>query len=182
MVQRLRELREREKLSQEKLGTILDISARRISAYESSKMEPDISVLKQIANFFGVSIDYLTGNDCDEPNFSNEGSPLNLKRFGFRIREFRKNKGIPQNALAETVGISASYLNLIENGTKTPSMDICITILNALKMSADAAFMDSLEAGLDLQTTLLQHKMLPLSPDKRALALVTFDALVDALL
>ncbi len=37
---------------------------------------------------------------------------------GYRLREGRRQSGITQAALAARVGISASYLNLIEHGKR----------------------------------------------------------------
>lgn len=51
------------------------MTQQRISAYEKGKREPDIETIKQIANFFGVTIDYLLGKtdirnyDKDEQDF-----------------------------------------------------------------------------------------------------------------
>lgn len=51
------------------------MTQQRISAYEKGKREPDIEAIKQIANFFGVTIDYLLGKtdirnyDKDEQDF-----------------------------------------------------------------------------------------------------------------
>lgn len=39
--------------------------------------------------------------------------------IGFRLRDARKKKGLTQTALAKTVGISVSYLNLIEHNNRT---------------------------------------------------------------
>jgi transcriptional regulator with XRE-family HTH domain len=57
--QRLRFLRTKKKISQKNLGIVLGMSQENISFYENSKREPDISTLKKIAEFFGVSLDYL---------------------------------------------------------------------------------------------------------------------------
>ena len=51
------------------------MTQQRISAYKKGKREPDIEAIKQIANFFGVTIDYLLGKtdirnyDKDEQDF-----------------------------------------------------------------------------------------------------------------
>ena len=60
--QRLRELREERKLTQTALGAAVNISARMISFYESGNHFPkDEEVLKRLAAFFQVSLDYLMG-------------------------------------------------------------------------------------------------------------------------
>ncbi|WP_229735888.1 helix-turn-helix domain-containing protein [Kroppenstedtia guangzhouensis] len=39
-----------------------------ISKYETGNREPDIDTLQKIADFFGVTLDYLTGRN-DDPLF-----------------------------------------------------------------------------------------------------------------
>ena len=62
MVTRLRELRLARNMSQREMASRLNISQQAYQKYESDKYEPDISTLTQIADVFGVSIDYLVGH------------------------------------------------------------------------------------------------------------------------
>ena len=62
--QKLQELRKRKGLTQEQLGEVLFVSRTAISKWESGRGYPNIDSLKQIANFFEVSIDELLS--CDE--------------------------------------------------------------------------------------------------------------------
>lgn len=64
---RLKELRNRKKLSQEELAAALDIPRTTIAGYESgARSIPREPRLKSIAHFFGVSIDYLLGHKDTE--------------------------------------------------------------------------------------------------------------------
>ena len=64
---RLKELRHRWKLSQEELAEKLNIPRTTIAGYESgARSLPREQRLKQIANFFDVSLDYLIGNSENE--------------------------------------------------------------------------------------------------------------------
>ncbi|WIJ23697.1 helix-turn-helix domain-containing protein [Devosia sp. RR2S18] len=57
--------------------------------------------------------------------------------IGFRISSRRKNLGISQAALARTVGISPSYLNLIENNKRDVGGALLIRIAQQLSISLD---------------------------------------------
>ena len=61
--ERLRSLREHQELSQGEAAQKLGIIQNTYSRYERGIREPDYATLKKIANFYGVSIDYLLGND-----------------------------------------------------------------------------------------------------------------------
>ena len=59
--ERLRSLREHQELSQGEAAQQLGIIQNTYSRYERGIREPDYATLKKIANFYGVSIDYLAG-------------------------------------------------------------------------------------------------------------------------
>ena len=58
---RLKELRKKKQISQQKLAIDLNVSQAAISKYEQGLAEPDIRMLKEMSEYFGVSIDYLVG-------------------------------------------------------------------------------------------------------------------------
>ncbi|MBQ3077013.1 MAG: helix-turn-helix transcriptional regulator [Clostridia bacterium] len=63
MANRIRELRERRRMSQVRLSIELEVSQETVSAYESGKHYPSYAVLVKLSDLFGVSIDYLMGRE-----------------------------------------------------------------------------------------------------------------------
>jgi len=61
MQNRIRDLREDMDLRQSDLAKKTGIDQRTISNYETGKTAPDSYALIRLADFFGVSIDYLVG-------------------------------------------------------------------------------------------------------------------------
>ena len=59
--QRLKELRKIERLSQQKLALILNVTPNCISNWEMGRREPDFDTLVAIAKFFDVTCGYLLG-------------------------------------------------------------------------------------------------------------------------
>lgn len=59
--ERLRTLRQERGIGQIQLAKELDVGKSIISLWELDKCEPTLSKLIAIANFFGVSMDYLAG-------------------------------------------------------------------------------------------------------------------------
>lgn len=55
------ELRQDSGMNQKNLADVLKVSVATISHYESGKSYPDLDTLIRIANYFGVSVDYLLG-------------------------------------------------------------------------------------------------------------------------
>lgn len=81
--ERLRTLRTDRGVSQIKLAKYFNYGSTAIANYESGRNEPSFDVLIKIADYFGVSIDYLLGRE-DKPmiyrNISLEEEKL-LKDF-----------------------------------------------------------------------------------------------------
>lgn len=63
----LKKLRESVGLSQQALANKLGSTQQKIYSYENGIYEPDITTMKQFAEFFNTSVDYLIGN-TDIPN------------------------------------------------------------------------------------------------------------------
>lgn len=59
--ERLKELRKEKGLLQSELASALDTTQRKVSYWETEKIEPDLASLWKISDFFGVSVDYLIG-------------------------------------------------------------------------------------------------------------------------
>ena len=60
---RLKKLRTNKSLTQKELATILNVSQNAIFNWENGKREPSIDMLRKIADYFNVSVDYLIGLD-----------------------------------------------------------------------------------------------------------------------
>lgn len=65
---RLKEIRRQRNITQLKLALDLNISQNTISRYETREREADYDTLIRIADYFGVSIDYLLER-TDDPTF-----------------------------------------------------------------------------------------------------------------
>ena len=64
--ERLRLIRQERNLTQQDVIKNCGISLRAYRYYESEEREPTLGVLVSLADYFGVSIDYLTGR-TDKP-------------------------------------------------------------------------------------------------------------------
>lgn len=59
--ERLKSLRTEKNLTQDDIAKILGCTQRKISYMERGVTEPDLQALSKLADYFGVSIDYLCG-------------------------------------------------------------------------------------------------------------------------
>jgi transcriptional regulator with XRE-family HTH domain len=65
-----------------------------------------------------------------------------LRRLGERVREHRKDRGLTQEALAQSLGLSVAYVSLIERGGRNPPYTTVIAIAHALDVAPSAMVED----------------------------------------
>ncbi|WP_404814827.1 helix-turn-helix domain-containing protein [Virgibacillus alimentarius] len=68
---RLKILRNKKKKNQEDVAKDLGISRARYSHYENNHVEPDIDLIRKLADYHNVNTDYLLGR-TNKPNGSSE--------------------------------------------------------------------------------------------------------------
>lgn len=111
MSNNIRALRKATGLTMKQFGALMGVAESTISLYETGKNEPDISMLKKMSEFFGVSIDYLL-------NFSDLKEPRLDPSLTCRLKELRTSRGYTQEIVASFLDITrAAYTNL-ENGKR----------------------------------------------------------------
>ncbi|HHX18481.1 MAG TPA: helix-turn-helix transcriptional regulator [Clostridium sp.] len=75
----IKQLREEKGLSQKDVAEYLGITRQAIASYELAKREPDYEILYKLADFFGVSADYLLGrSSCRDKNAVTVGKNIDL--------------------------------------------------------------------------------------------------------
>ncbi|MCC0660702.1 helix-turn-helix transcriptional regulator [Clostridioides sp. ZZV14-6154] len=73
--EKIKSLRLEKNMTQEEFAESLCISRPALSLYESNKRKPDFEVLKKIAEYFNVSIDFLLDNNIkDKTNYPNKNN------------------------------------------------------------------------------------------------------------
>lgn len=60
---RLKEIRKSKNISQEQAANALGISVRAYQNYEYEQREPNIEMINKLADFYGVTTDYLLGRE-----------------------------------------------------------------------------------------------------------------------
>ena len=61
MLKNIKLLREERGVSQQKLADAIGMSQSSVNDYENRNIEPDISTLMRMADFFETSVDYIVG-------------------------------------------------------------------------------------------------------------------------
>lgn len=96
--------------------------------------------------------------------------------LGKRIREARQKRGYTQHTLAEKAGIGDVYMGEIERGSKMPSLNIFVALINALDISADYVLRDELASGQSFVFDEITDRLKNLTPRQRKTAVDIIDA------
>lgn len=102
--EKIKQLRKKNDVTQEKLADYLHISYQAVSKWENNTASPDISMIVPIANFFGVPIDILFDRDSKQQEkeieeIKKEGSRLSnlglvedeIRHWKYAVSKYPKN-------------------------------------------------------------------------------------------
>lgn len=125
IAQNLVELRKRKKYTQQDLANILQYSDKAISKWEKGDSLPDIEILYQICNIYGVTLDYLTHEGTYEekqeyviPKYENRNKAIITLLFVVAVW---------------TLGIAAFvFINIFNGKTVWPIFIWCVPISASL--------------------------------------------------
>ena len=141
---KIKEYRQKLGLQAKKLADLLEISPSYMNLIESGKRRVDGGLLLKICQELRIEISDLRENN--NSNLDNSKKAIlkktninNVKKYnlkiGPKIKAFRRQLGIQANKLADQIGISASYLNLIESGKRNIDSNLIIKICTELKIN-----------------------------------------------
>ena len=99
------DLRAERKMTQAQLAAVLNYSDKAISKWERGEALPDITVVKQIADTFGVSVDYLLQSDHKEA----DRRPVSVDR------QIRRNRLLISGIATTLVFLIGTFLFLVFN-------------------------------------------------------------------
>ena len=99
------QLRAERKMTQAQLAAVLNYSDKAISKWERGEALPDVTVVKQIADTFGVTVDYL---------LKSEHSPEDYQPT-FVDRQSRRNRMLITAIATTMVWLIATFLFLVFN-------------------------------------------------------------------
>lgn len=104
--EKIRELRRKSGLSQEELADKLEVSRQAVSKWETGAAVPTTETLVQLADFFGVSLDFLLRDNAEMPIVSSSPKHSTVS----------KALGISLIAAAVLAAVLITILQLTGNG------------------------------------------------------------------
>lgn len=133
---KLFELREYNNLTQKEVGEILGVRQQTYAEWEKGKKIIPLKHLVTLANFYNVSIDYLTGLSRNKKVFYTYKT-LNKEEIGKRIVYVRNLYNIKQKDLAKILNTSPSTVCAYEKGNTLILTAFLYQIAREYKISID---------------------------------------------
>lgn len=100
------------------------------------------------------------------------------QEIGRRIKELRKQKRIPQEKLAEMIGITPNYLSALERGAYNIKLDTLVQIIDCLDITADDLFRDVIKNGYQNRASRLTDEVASLPEEEQHRIFEVLDALL----
>lgn len=123
---RLKELRVAAGYTQQSFADAFGVAQSTVGNWEAGRRETELETLLKIADFFGVSLDYLAG--VSEKGTSSER---------LRIKEARQRAGLLQKDIAEQLGIASNTFHGYESGKHTPTPQMLRRIADICGVTVD---------------------------------------------
>lgn len=138
MKNRIKELRTQSKVTQATLAKAIGVAQNTLSYWEQGKYEADNYSLQQIADYFGVSVDYVLGRD----NINSSNSLY--EQYGILPIERKKIPMLGEIACGQPIFANEDRESYTEVGTEIDA-DFCLrakgdSMINARILDGDIVF------------------------------------------
>lgn len=133
---RLKELREKQELTQRKMAAKLGISKSYYNYFETGERIVPLKRLVEICNLYHLSLDYLLGLS-DHNVVTKDKYKIKRDVISKRIKEVRKLNHLTQVALADLLNTSQSTISSYEKGNTLILTAFLYEMCKKLNVSAD---------------------------------------------
>ena len=104
-------LRENKNISQEELGNVLGVSDKTISSWEINRTEPKMGIVQLLADYFGVSTDYLIKGDLSKDAMIYSKLNIDFIRIPLYSTLCCGDGGFNEDNIIEMVAVPSKGLN-----------------------------------------------------------------------
>lgn len=127
------QLMESRKLTPYKVSKDTGITQATLSRWKTGKASPSIETLQLLSNYFGVTVDYLLGNEDIKCHPTTQIGVTNMNR----IAQLRKEFNLNQKDLSKLLGVAQNTISQWENGNRDPDTNSLIALASFFHVTTD---------------------------------------------
>lgn len=127
-------------LSQSKIGEILGYSSQSVSAWESGRSFPDLSIWSKYASLLGVDLDGFINAKENKANDRCETYQFDSDKFSNNIKYLRKKNNLTLNDLSKSIGINVKTISAWEQAKSYPNLSSFIKLCSIYKLKYDELY------------------------------------------
>ena len=142
---RLKEARKRTGFTQIEVSELVGLRQNTLSRYELGTILPSIEMIGKLAEFYGVSLDWIFGlvlpqgtgyrkHEQDTDSVNDDAEP---ESFPARLKKARENFCYTQDELAIELGIGRSSISNYESGFREPDFETLAKLANCFGVTTD---------------------------------------------
>ena len=134
----IRKIRLKSKVPQTQLADEIGLSNGIISLWEAGLRIPSADAIIKLSRYFYVSTDYIL-NVVDNSSMVHriDNFDVDMTTFNSRLKELRTSKGLSQDLLAKSSGLTKTSINHWENGKCTPNAIAIVTLARFFGVTTD---------------------------------------------
>lgn len=133
---KVRDLREKYELTQKEIANILGVDKSTYAAWERGRDLFPLKRLIDLANYYEVSIDFITGQSKNK-TYNDLTNHIDMKLLQIRIREVRIENNYTQECLAKELNTTHSAISSYENGHLVMPLILLYQLSIQLNISID---------------------------------------------
>ena len=144
-------LRTSHRLSSKDLSAILNVSDITYYKYETGRHSPPLQAMYILADFYGVSLDYMYGRTGSLPHSTTArtvrpapSQAILLATIGEQLQSLRRRRDLTQDKLAIYLGISRVSYSYFENGKRQLSPVLLCKLADYYAVTIDWLFQRNL--------------------------------------
>lgn len=134
----IKELRKAAGMTQSDIAFALNVHLQTVSKWERGISEPDFSVLGELADVLGVSLEKLLGTE--EAADGAHAGAFDAAAFGRAVTAERRRLGVSQSELADSLGVSQNMISNWERGVTAPSAGDLVALAARLGVSVSRLY------------------------------------------
>ncbi len=136
--ERLRQLRNKAGITQQTIADVIHVQRATYAGWETGKDIMPLRQLNKIANYYKVSLDYLTGLSNDSKELKSKiGDVIDMSLVSANLKKCRKEKGITQKDVADALKTTQSNIHKYENEKCLITTVYAIEFAKHFKVSLD---------------------------------------------